>query len=330
MDVRVTADDLEVKKLLSVNATLIDTNATSHLINHFSDWQKLKIVAAWFIKLKETLHKLSRRRIELLPVNTSATGAAPVNVHQEIQAFAASLGNQNVSLEDLREAEISIIAFCRRERFPMEFVALSSGKTEVPRSNCILKLGPFLDGKVVRVGGRLSEAAIPENIKHPLLLAKDQHITDLLLCHFHLQLGHGGRNHVLSTARRRYWITNGPAVRKIIARCFFCRLHRGKAGEQKMADLSEERVIPDLPPFTNVGVDYFVDVVDVRRGCSIVKRYGVVFICMTSRAVHLEVAYSLDTDSCINALRRFICRRGQVAHLRSDNGTNFVGANREL
>ena len=96
-----------------------------------------------------------------------------------------------------------------------------------------------------------------------------------------------------------------------------------------MADLPEERVVPDLPPFTNVGVDYFGPV-DMKRGRNIIKRYGVVFTCMTSRAVHLEVAYSLDTDSCISALRRFICRRGQVSHLRSDNGTNFVGAEREL
>lgn len=51
---------------------------------------------------------------------------------------------------------------------------------------------------------------------------------------------------------------------------------------------------------------------------------------MASRAVHLEVAVSLETDACINALRRFISRRGQVANLRSDNGTNFVGAEREL
>lgn len=96
-----------------------------------------------------------------------------------------------------------------------------------------------------------------------------------------------------------------------------------------MADWPIERIIPDLPPFTNVGVDYFGPA-DVKRGRSIVKRYGVIFTCMASRAVHLEVAYSLDTNSCINALRRFICRRGQVSHMRSVNGTNFVGAEREL
>lgn len=96
-----------------------------------------------------------------------------------------------------------------------------------------------------------------------------------------------------------------------------------------MAHLPEERVVPDLPPFTNVGVDY-CGPIDVKKGRRIIKRYSVVFTCMTSRAVHLEVAHSLDMDSCINALCRFICRRGQVSHLRSDNGTNFVGAEREL
>ncbi|KAK0138794.1 hypothetical protein N1851_024656 [Merluccius polli] len=96
-----------------------------------------------------------------------------------------------------------------------------------------------------------------------------------------------------------------------------------------MADLPSERLVPDLPPFFNVGLDYFGPF-EVRRGRSAVKRYGIIFTCMTSRAVHLEVACSLSTDSCINAIRRFLCRRGQARHLRSDNGTNLVGSEREL
>ena len=96
-----------------------------------------------------------------------------------------------------------------------------------------------------------------------------------------------------------------------------------------MADLPLDRVSPDEPPFTNVGVDYFGPF-GVKRGRSVVKRYGVIFTCLATRAIHLEMASSLDTDSFIHALRRFIARRGQVKELRSDNGTNFVGAQREL
>ena len=96
-----------------------------------------------------------------------------------------------------------------------------------------------------------------------------------------------------------------------------------------MGDLPESRVVPDLPAFSHVGADYFGPI-EVKRGRATVKRYGVLFTCFTSRATHLEVAYSLDTDSCINAIRRFIARRGTVKSIRSDNGTNLVGAEREL
>ena len=87
-----------------------------------------------------------------------------------------------------------------------------------------------------------------------------------------------------------------------------------------MSDLPQERLLPDLPPFTNTGVDYFGPL-EIKRGRAVVKRWGVIFTCMTSRAVHIEVANSLDTSSCINALRRFISSRRQVKRLRSDNGT---------
>ncbi len=96
-----------------------------------------------------------------------------------------------------------------------------------------------------------------------------------------------------------------------------------------MADLPLDRIQPDEPPFSKVGIDYFGPI-EVKRARSVVKRYGVIFTCLTTRAVHLEVAYSLDTSSCINAIRRFMSRRGVVKLFRSDNGTNLVGAEREM
>ena len=68
----------------------------------------------------------------------------------------------------------------------------------------------------------------------------------------------------------------------------------------------------------------------MKEGRKELKRYGVLFTCLVTRAVHLEVANTLETDSYINALRRFICRRGPVRQMGSDQGTNFVGAKREL
>ena len=95
-----------------------------------------------------------------------------------------------------------------------------------------------------------------------------------------------------------------------------------------MAELPEDRVEP-APPFTNCAVDYFGPF-NIKEGRKELKRYGALFTCMASRAVHIEVAATLETDSFISALRRFVCRRGPIRQLRSDQGTNFVGARREL
>ena len=96
-----------------------------------------------------------------------------------------------------------------------------------------------------------------------------------------------------------------------------------------MSDLPTERLSEDHPAFSRTGVD-FMGPIEIKVKRSKVKRWVMVFTCLASRAVHLEVASSLDTDSCINAIRRFVSRRGDVQFIRSDNGTNFVGAKREL
>ena len=95
-----------------------------------------------------------------------------------------------------------------------------------------------------------------------------------------------------------------------------------------MAELPFDR-LQEAPPITCCGVDLFGPFIITNRRKEL-KRYGVMFTCLCSRAIHIEVAHSLETDSFILALRRFIGRRGNIRQMRSDNGSNFFGAVREL
>ena len=229
-------------------------------------------------------------------------------IKSEMKTFKSSTRAQKLTLEDLRSADDAIVQLCQMQNFPEEITSLKSETKKVKRQSPIFKLDPKLDNGILRVGGRLSKLAMPEETKHPVILPKNHHVSRLILENVHRQIGHCGRNYMLSVLRQKYWIPCANALsRKIINDCVKCRRLRGNVGEQKMADLPSDRITPDLPPFTKVGVDYFGPI-EVKKGRGTIKRYGVIFTCLASRAVHLEVAHSLDTDSCINALRRFICR----------------------
>ena len=192
------------------------------------------------------------------------------------------------------------------------------------------KLCPEIRDGIIRVGGRLKNADLQDEAKHPLILPKQHHVTNLIISHFHMVSCHSGREYVLSMLRQRFWIIQARStVRSVLNRCFECRRRRAKPVQQLMADLPEDRVKSHKPPFTYVGVDCFGPV-NVKQGRSEVKRYGCLFTCLVTRAVHIEVLHSLDTDSFINGLCRFISRLGRPEVIRSDNGTNFRGGEREL
>ena len=183
---------------------------------------------------------------------------------------------------------------------------------------------------LLRVGGRLAYAQVGGNLKHPIILPYRHCITEMIIRHHHNMVGHMGQESALSSLRQEFWIIKGrSAVRSVIKRCVDCQKRNAKLSEQYMANLPEERITPNKPAFTYVGVDYFGPL-QVRRRRSCVKRYGCIFTCLTTRGIHIEIAHSLDTDSMLNALRRFICIRGCLEQLRSDRGTNFVRANKEL
>lgn len=321
LDVSLDVGDKEVRKEAAANAVRVDIPApTDRLISYFSDWRRLKRAVAWYLKLKSWLKEKCKKNHQSLPSGNQIVCRNKTSRQSQ---------RNGLLLEDLQNAEIAIVSYCQHQKFKTEIDALSENST-VSRLSPLYNLDPIFEDGLLRVGGRLHKSAMPEEAKHPIILLKEQHIASLILKHTHQSLGHAGRSHTLSSVRRKFWITKGnSAIRKIIGECSFCRRCNGRLLQQKMADLPAARILPDHPPFTNTGVDYFGPI-EVKRGRSCCRRYGVIFTCMASRAIHLEVASALDTDACINALRRFISRRGQVQHIWSDNGTNFVGAEREL
>ena len=146
----------------------------------------------------------------------------------------------------------------------------------------------------------------------------------------HGKCAHGGRDATLNELRRSgYWVVNGnSAVRSKLFKCIQCRRLRGKLGIQKMADLPSSRLM-EVPPFPYCGVDMFGPFI-IKQRQSEVKRYGAMFTCMNSCAVHTEVIHSLDTDSFIQVLRQIIARRGIIRTIYSGNGSNFIRADNEL
>ena len=202
---------------------------------------------------------------------------------------------------------------------------------DTSRASPIAKLDPYKDvSGIIRVGGRLQLANLTGQCIHPAILPRKNHFTNLLVKHYHERVHHQGKGITLNEIRANgYWILGVlSVVTRAVSKCVTCRKLRGSVQEQRMAELPPDRLEP-APHFTNCAVDYFGPFV-IKEGRRELKQYGVLFTCMASRAVHIEVAATLETDSFINALRRFLSRRGPIRQLRSDQGTNFIGAKREL
>jgi len=138
-----------------------------------------------------------------------------------------------------------------------------------------------------------------------------------------------GTTHVLACIRRRFWILKGAeAVKAALRKCLTCKMRSFKPAEQIMADLPACRVTAGYP-FSVTGVDCFGPF-SVREGRKTKKRYGCIFSCFKTRAVHIEVVHFLSIDSFLMALSRFVGRRGMPQEMFSDQGRNFVGAEVEL
>ena len=126
----------------------------------------------------------------------------------------------------------------------------------------------------------MRQADLKEAVKHPILLPKKGHLTQLIVRWCHEKTAHSGRNMTLTEIRSSgYLVMQGNSVVKgLISKCVTCRRLRGKVGEQIMADLPADRT-KEAPPFTYCGVDMFGPF-EIKERRTILKRYGALFICL--------------------------------------------------
>lgn len=196
----------------------------------------------------------------------------------------------------------------------------------------IQSLNPFIDDGVLRVGGRIQKSKLEYECKHPMILPSKHPVTDCLIRTLHEENLHVGPSGLLAALRQRFWLINGrSAVRKVTRACVACFRSKPTELNQLMGNLPECRVSPTAP-FESTGVD-FAGPVHIKYGARrpmVVKAYISVFICMSTRAIHLELVSDLTAEAFIAALRRFTSRRGYPRRIFSDNGLNFVGANKDL
>ena len=305
----IAEDDVEVKMTMRVNAISKEDDILTVLESRISSWKKMKRVMAYVMMFIQRL----KQRIE----------------------NGTSYQDDSLNVKGINDAANTIMALVQQKAFNEDIKVISKNASQKEcnplKSKTLQELKPFInENGLVCVGGRLQKSSLDLESKHPIILPKNSRISLLIVRDCHDRVAHGGRGATLQEIRNSgIWIINcNRLVRHVIYNCVKCRSMRGRFGQQIIADLPKDRV-NEAPPFTYCGIDLFGPFI-VKERRSEMKRYGALFTCLASRAVHIEVVASMETDSFIMALRRVIARRGNIRTIRSDNGSNFIGAEKEL
>ena len=234
---------------------------------------------------------------------------------------------------ELADARLIAIRLSQASSFPDEIETLQAGR-RVPKRSRLSKLNPLLcENKILRVGGRLAHSNLSFDRKHPPILAQRSALSLLFVRSAHSLCLHGGLTLTSSVLMQQVWLLGRKdLVKSTIHKCVTCQRIKPRPAQQLMGDLPADRVNASRP-FAVSGLDY-AGPIQVRttkgRGHRSYKGYIVVFVCFSTRAIHLELVSDLTTATFISAYRRFVGRRGVCRRLYSDNATNFHGADNEL
>lgn len=236
------------------------------------------------------------------------------------------------------------IADAQQNFYSVDMKAIQNGKPLLAKSP-LVKLLPFIDKNgLLRVGGRLANANIPDGAKHQLILPPQAQISVFIIRNAHIVTVHGGPQLMIAHLRRSFWMNRmRQIVKSIVHKCTKCVRFDQTQNEQLMGDLPADRV-RQSSCFSTTGVDFagpfvirrqkgrppVIDRCSKEPTCPTVKAWIVIFVCLSTRAVHIDVMLGLTIEEFLDAFERFTMRKGQCNKLFSDNGTTFVGADKEL
>lgn len=238
-----------------------------------------------------------------------------------------------LTTKDINVAKIAIIKMLQIQYFATEYDCIEHQK-QLPKNSTLRSLLPFMDEHgLLRVRGRIDNALIPYDQRHPMILPHNAILTQLIIQEAHIELKHSGEQATLRYVREKFWINRGRnTIKNILRKCVRCHRFNAKMQQQIMADLPATRVQPQFA-FTHTGVD-FAGPIDIKvsdqRNSSTMKGYICVFICLTTKAIHLELATDQSSSEFIECYKRFISIRGRPACMHSDHGRNFIGASHIL
>ncbi|XP_058456564.1 uncharacterized protein LOC131433962 [Malaya genurostris] len=297
----------------------------------FSRWRVLvRSIACVFRFISNCRKRIKKHPIETLRATRNQTGL--------LKGSTLSI-KVPLKWDEYRRAEEYLWKSAQQEGFPDETKILQKN-LELPRakwyaidrSSPLYKLSPFLDESgIIRMEGRTAHADfIPFEQRCPAVLPKCHDVTTKILRYNHEKFGHANRETVVNEIRQRFYIPFiRAAVIQVMKGCAWCKINKCRPTIPRMAPLPVQRLTPQHRPFSFVGIDYFGPVT-VTVGRRSEKRWICLITCLATRAIHMEVAHSLSSQSCVMAIRRFICRRGSPCEFFSDNGTNFHAASKEL
>ncbi|GFY10037.1 integrase_H2C2 domain-containing protein [Trichonephila clavipes] len=190
----------------------------------------------------------------------------------------------------------------------------------------LAKMQAFKDEDgLLRIRTKLTDSYEKGDFKFPILLPANDVVVKLIR-EEHVKAMHAGSSILRARLREKFWIIRAKRlVKQVLSECVICKRYIANHVEVPFAPLPRDRVT-QTKIFEVTGVDYAGPLYLKSKA----KAWIVLFTCAVYRAVHFELVQSLTTDTCIQALRRFIARRGRISVFYSGNGTNFVGTNNAL